>query len=460
MKVKPEPEYEPEPEPEYEPEPEPNSEYEPEPEPELLNCSNAQPEPNPDWETAKMKWDVAWEMHIYIFAIVFAVIAVAALYLLLKHKEGQYKKRCFNTVLILLLIAGCTRFICLVLDPYMSGEPIVLPEALHRVVFGLTLPCLLSAFSLIFLSLIQASKVTFIHRNLMNWKVIGALCGVHFLVNTVAELLVAYKIEARAILLSCYSYVCVWGLFLFIGFPLVGQKIISNLVHSSHSLRKKARKEPLLKVARIAYGAAGCGILLLFVQIYFMVDMYPETRQGGDTCFSDPWLWWTFQTVARITEILMCTLLLCSIYNPSEGYLITCPAFLDIFNCNNSQTDEGVNLECKKAGHLHSKLSEEQDNPISAMSVDSGVCIAMDQPETAVMQEKQVEPQEDQVFPLKAPTLRPLLLSWDHRMSDQLMSLKTSATHPTQPKRVNSALAALEMWTTLTEQTSGNDIEG
>ena len=427
-------------------------EPEPEPEPYLNNSNNcgvAQPEPNPNWEEAKIEWGVAWEAHTYIFATAFALIAFTAVYLLTIRKEGQYRRRCFGTLQILLVITGLTRFLGLVIDPYMTNDPVVLPTAVHRVAFGLALPCLLSAFSLVFLTLIQASKVSFIHRNVMNWKVIVILCSMHFIASTVAELLIAYNIEAKLVMLLCNSYVCLWGLFLFIGFPAVGHKIIYNLVHIKRSVKMKARKEPLLKVARLAYGSAMCGALLLAVQIYFLLDMYGEALQTAGGCFSEPWLWWSFQTIARIAEILMSVILLFSTYNSLEVSRIRCLHFIPC--CTNRaanleayrQTSSGSVIDTRQSNRDCTVLETRDLNPTV---VDSDTFIEVESPVTtlAIGNGKQQEVQllEDQVHDCPMSPTRLLKSPLPYQQSDFVYSSNVvDFVKEPMPKRPSSTSA-------------------
>lgn len=410
------------------------------------DCDNAQPEPHPDWQLAKMEWGAAWGIHVYVFAVAFAVLALAAAYLLTKRKQGQFKRRYFSSLEVLLFILGVTRFFSLVLDPYGSNDPVMLPSPLQRVLFGLALPCLLSAFSLIFLTLMEASKVRFVHRNVMTWKVIAALCASHFILNTLGDLLVAYNIEAQAVLLTCFIYLCLWGLFLFVGFPAVGRKIIYNLVHTSRSVRKKARKEPLLKIARLTYGSAVCGGLLLTVNIYFLLDVYGEAKQDADECHSHPWLWWSFQSVARIVEILMSVLLLYSTYDPQEQSRISC---LRLKPCAVRVDGETNVKSCRKDPRIPEKRQAGDKEgshvveikPSNEPSLDSGVCVQMESSEALPMKQRE-SAWEDQANNCMG-TPEPLLKSPKCRQSEQQFSksgMDSARKHPTRSVSAHAGL--------------------
>jgi hypothetical protein len=453
----PSPELKSDPKPEVKPEPE----VEPEAEAEIYlkgnnNCDIVQPEPNPNWPEAKLEWKAAWETHIYIFAIAFAVIAFTAVYLLTIRKEGKYRKRYFGTLQVLLVIVGLTRFLSLVVDPYMSNDPVTLPVALHRFVFGLALPCLLSAFSLVFLTLIQTSRVSFIHRNVINWKVITTLCSLHFIANTVAELLVSYNIEPRIVLLLCNSYVCLWGLLLFIGFPAVGHKIIYSLVHIKRSIKMKARKEPLIKVARLTYGTAVCGVLLLSVQIYFLLDMYGEAKQTEDGCFSDPWLWWSFQSIARIVEILMSVLLLFSTYNSHEVSRIR---FLNFIFCHTSREAKAGSASMRPSvrnGDTMSSIVETVDLNQTIIDCDTFTEVDLDSPVRKLNdgQQQEIQLLENQLQNCPTtPTRLPRVSATRHIQSALIHS--TEVVHiESMPQRPSSTSVALDRWMDETRSTS------
>ncbi|XP_062500176.1 proline-rich transmembrane protein 4-like [Corticium candelabrum] len=427
---------------------EPEPESEPEPEPvhydNHSDCDGAlfepQPEPHPDWSSAMKEWGAAWEVHVYVYAIAFILLALTAAYLLTKRKEGRFKTGYFLTLQVLLLIIGVTRFISLVIDPYGSMDPVALPLPLQRFIFGLALPCLLSSFSLIFLTLVEASKVRFVSRNIMNWKVIGILCLVHFASNVTGDFLISYNIKPKIIGLVCYFYLCLWGLFMFIGFPVVGHKIICNLIHTSRSVKRRARKEPLLKVARLTYCSAMCGVLLLVAQIYFVLDVYGKARRDSSNCHSDPWLWWTFQSIARLGEIIMSILLLYSTYDPNQQSCIRCVLF------KSCTIEPKQDVQMERQQNRTFVLSHQQRNGNRAIqqeaqiSVDSGVYVTAELTNVAVLKQDDHPSETTVEINDSVGTPQPLLKSSCHHfISYQDVSL--CAKKSLSPSRSVSASA-------------------
>lgn len=313
------------PEPEAEPEPEPEPEVQvpsgiPEAEPEnMTGCGNADAEPHPEWMEAKIAWGDAWQAHIYIFFSLFLLLAVAALYELAKRKNSKFKVRYFSTLQVLVFVAAISEGFTILLDPYGSHETVTLPAPVEKILSGLATPCMVSADSFGFLTLIKESKIRFIHERVVTWKTVTIMCVIHFISNVTASLLSAYNVEAVTLLLLCNIYQCVWGLFLFIGFPLVGHRIIRNLIERSQG--RDGGKEPLLTAAKLTYATSAGGLLLLVVHLYFILDMYNISDSG---CFSDPWTWWSFQTVARVLELVVGYMLLFSTYDSEQQSRIKC----------------------------------------------------------------------------------------------------------------------------------------
>lgn len=260
--------YEPTTEPEitYEPSAEPELTYEPTAEPEITSISNAEPElstepetepgafpesfiflggtgniggsnswpePEPRWSEAFNDWGAAWPLHIYIFglfytfAFIFATVCILSI--IKKFKDGKAKLT--MALLVMVLLFNVSRAISLFADPYYAFNNIHF--ILARIIWSVGLPFLTSSFSLVFLVLLDTTKMDIGPPKFQRFSAISIVTGIHITIVVTSDFIVFYNESAKMMLVFCQGIFLSYGLTLAIGYMYVGIKMKQNCAAGS-----------------------------------------------------------------------------------------------------------------------------------------------------------------------------------------------------------------------------------
>ena len=260
--------FEPSAEPEltYEPTTEPELTYEPSAEPELTSIANAEPElstepetepgafpesfiflggtgniggsnswpePEPRWSEAFNDWGAAWPLHIYIFglcytfAFIFATVCILSI--IKKFKDGKGKLT--MALLVMVLLFNVFRAISLFTDPYFAFNNIHFIIA--SIIWSVGLPFLTSSFSLVFLVLLDTTKMDFGPPKFQRFSAISIVTGIHITIVVASDFVVFYNESAKVMLVFCQGLFLSYGLTLAIGYLYVGIKMKHNCAAGS-----------------------------------------------------------------------------------------------------------------------------------------------------------------------------------------------------------------------------------
>ena len=119
------------------------------------------PEWAPNWTAVSYELDWLWPFHFIGFGCAFFGLALFSLVCLCRiiHTSRRSLKRYFITVCILLFFFSITRSTYLLLDPYGSKAMVDLPAVVETFLSGVAYPFIISSFALVFLSLLEATKL-------------------------------------------------------------------------------------------------------------------------------------------------------------------------------------------------------------------------------------------------------------------------------------------------------------
>ena len=158
----------------------------------LCHSDAAVPEPNPHWvnSSANHSWFTAFQFHIWFFSVCFICIGLYAILSLFSYGKAVLKKRFFLAINSLLILFAVVRATFLIYDPYESSNALqrygnnthLLPIT-TRVLHGLAYPCLTSAFTLIFLAIINCVKVRTVSKKVQHPAFIITVITLHFMVS-------------------------------------------------------------------------------------------------------------------------------------------------------------------------------------------------------------------------------------------------------------------------------------
>eukprot|EP00117_Sycon_ciliatum_P048054 scpid35586/ scgid34264/ len=320
-------------EPEYEPtvNPEAEAEYtstllaEPEAEAEApswneTTVARGAAEPVPDWDAAIPEWGAGWPLHIYVFGALFVILAVVALCLLVQVARRKIAAtRMVTPVLALMVALGTSRAIFLFGDAY--GHTGVYPTVFMQLMFGLTMPCITSAYGLQLFSIVQAFHPQQPGSRGRWMKGLTVAILVHFALSILFDVLIGVNCTvARELSIVCVAFFIAWGMVLFVAFACIGVRVNStmrtrnNLAAKTSGGRKKTQharsllcssySRPLVIVGL----ATSCGLCIMCVYVYGLTAVYHMYEH--DDIHPRPWPWYTFQTLARALELFMAGLMI------------------------------------------------------------------------------------------------------------------------------------------------------
>ena len=288
-----------------------------EPEPSAENDKDqAYAEPVPDWATAKQQWQSAWQLHVYSIGIMSAVVALYSFVSILRlsQKRNLLSRAYFMSLNMLLLVLGTCRAVYFLVDGYNSNG--VFHPVLAYCLLNVAFPCMSSAFSILFLALLQSTEVQLMSAKIQRARYLVVIVAVQFVMSFVIDAVVGMFSSINVLMLVCQVVFVTWSLVLSVGYMYVFQKLIGaalrrqkQLVHLSQvslavdgSMTKPPRKQLMLGVAvKVTLVTAVLGVVYAGLQVYAMVVVY------GFLAFQpEPWPWWALQFAMRIAELGMC----------------------------------------------------------------------------------------------------------------------------------------------------------
>ena len=274
-----------------------------EPEPESESEPEDWPEPGPRWDKAYDTWGVAWEFHIYAFAVCFfLVFAYALYYVVVNVSDGLGKKYLSVSLNAMMVICGFSRAFVLVVDPYHQGTAVDTPIKLMRILWSLTDPCLTAADSLVILSLLETYKLSIAPQRFQKPSAIIAIIGVHFGFVFTADLVVSEFVEAKGMLLFCQVFFITWCSILGICYFLIGYKL-DQLIFKS-GVENEVSQEGRWYIYLI-HASGISNIITSAVYIYSVAGVFGVY---SDVTYVDAWPWWSLQSALRITELVAAVL--------------------------------------------------------------------------------------------------------------------------------------------------------
>ena len=325
------PDSEPEPEPEAEPawNPEGEAEWTGEAGPDEVDmpskggCNPCLAEPEPDWSAAKMEWQVAWEVHVYGTGILFAVLGAYSLLSILRlfRKENLFGQGYFVASNGLLLAMGSCRAVYFLVDGYNTKQ--VFHPVVAYCLYSVGFPCLTSAFSIIFLALLETLQMQVLSPRMQKLSVLIALIVLHFVLSLVTGVVAGFISGSKLMLLICRTLFVLWGLVLFCGYLYIFKNLHQSAVRRQRNAmqllmtksdsdinastlnRKIQMKHPLSVATVVTLVTATLGLACVGLHVYAMVRAYGMFS----TQTPKAWPWWSFMVALRIVELCMCAMM-------------------------------------------------------------------------------------------------------------------------------------------------------
>ena len=392
MRVKPEAE-KPYGEPEHDPEGEPKGE------PEGVTPEPDRPfaEPVPVWEDAFPRWKAAWEIHIYGMGVLFALLAIYSLISIIRLRKKRLLSRGYFVALnLMMLTMGVDRAVYLLVDAY--NHKLIWPAPVAYLLIGLGFPCLTSAFSILFLALLQSTRTQIVPPKIQQPKYLAVVIFIHFSISIASDVIVGFFGNAQALLLVCQGAFLIWGISLSISYLIIFRRLykssvrqfreITRLSMSRRSINMKG-VAPYMKKPQNRWGNAIkvtvvtslMGLVTAGLQLYGASVVYGPFA----TEIPKAWPWWSYQFIFRVAEFIMCALMSFVATQPfrytSDGRekpcTVPCRGVLRWFCCGCNTADH----EIKDAGEdslwntnlFESAQLDSDGNPIPCNAVSVGL---------------------------------------------------------------------------------------
>jgi len=252
---------------------------------------------------------VAWDIHVYLIATLFAILAICSLFNIIRISSFKrlLTRGYFLTLHGILLIIGTSRSVYLFYDAYNINHS--LPEPISHLLLNIVFPLLTSSFAILFLFLLLAGEVKMVSHKLQRASVLALFIIAHLILSISVDLCANTSPFSTLLPVICQ---CLFVI-LCVALGLSYLYLYKSLSHSS--LRKQgnifgtvfsdSHRPTLAHAVRVTLATAMLSLLMAAVQLYGMFGVYEFLGEESPHL----WLWWGFQFSVRVIEISMCFLM-------------------------------------------------------------------------------------------------------------------------------------------------------
>ncbi|XP_060587459.1 uncharacterized protein LOC132742969 [Ruditapes philippinarum] len=218
-----------------------------------------------------------------------------------------------------LVISICVlRATYLMVDAYNSLG--TFPFGLDYFIYSTAFPCMTALFSILFYALLLATRVRAISKKVQKLWVLVLIVSLHFLLSIATDIVVGLFSSASVMIFICQAFFILWGLLMFVGYLVLFRKLYKGAMthqklmtgspneykhNTSHTYQVKPTKQryTLCLAVKITFISAFFGVAIIGFELYGMFGVYGVLKFETKP---DPWPWWTYHTIVRSLEILMC----------------------------------------------------------------------------------------------------------------------------------------------------------
>lgn len=251
---------------------------------------------------------VAWDIHVYLIATLFAILAVCSLLNIIRISSFKrlLTRGYFLTLHGILLIIGTTRSVYLFYDAYNINHSY--PEPVSHLLLNIVFPLLTSSFAILFLFLLLAGEIKMVSHKLQRASVLALLIIAHLILSVSVDLCANTTPFSTLLPIICQ---CLFVI-LCVALGLSYLYLYKSLSHSS--LRKQgnifgsvfsdSHRPTLAHAVRVTLATAMLSLLMAAVQLYGMFGVEYLGKESPHL-----WLWWGHQFSVRVIEVSMCFLM-------------------------------------------------------------------------------------------------------------------------------------------------------
>ena len=178
-------------------------------------------------------------------------------------------------------------------------------------------PCITSAFSILFMALLQTTKMQLLPAKIQRTSILIMIIVLHFMISMLTDFVVGYFSTAAMLMLVCQLATVIWGLFLFGGYLYIFKKLYRNAQWRQREMTRYQLSQiklegvtPITKTPKLTLNIAIRVTLVTAIFGLLFAGIITYSMFGVFSIFSDtvpkPWPWWFFKFSMRIVELAMC----------------------------------------------------------------------------------------------------------------------------------------------------------
>lgn len=269
---------------------------------ELEMSQKGNPEPGPEWPTAIQAWGKAWDLHVYVFAVLYILITIASGYgLAYDLFRNQGIKGLKLTLFLTFLFLGSSRGIMLLVDPYNSRG--ILDLYSSYVTWSLGFPCVLTALGLLLLVFGEATSMEIAPPRFQKLSTALGIMACNIIVVLGVDIVFLLAKKFISLLIICHIYFVLFGIILTVGYCCVGCKLSCNSAASVYG------DTGILRLKMFVFTLAMLNGLFIGIQVFSAFDfvLHPGALSA--------WPWYAVQTSLRALEVSMCLVMLLIAFN-------------------------------------------------------------------------------------------------------------------------------------------------
>ncbi|XP_018019217.1 uncharacterized protein LOC108675699 [Hyalella azteca] len=241
-------------------------------------------------------------VHIYMTGILMGLIVLISLVSLCRIHTCTHliPRGHYVTLQLLILLAGSLRCIILLHDPYgLEGK---LPRALISLLMNSVSPILSTAFALMLLILLRASRFSLLPAKFQSPLVLAVVTGIHIGTSVLIDIsngVLHYPDSARKLVTGIQCFTIGWNMVLIVGY-------VCLLYQSFIRVSKRRVVLPQYTCAVMCLAVLLQAILIVFSFHHIFSREFQMNQQGG----LKTWSWWVLVSFERLIEIFLCASLL------------------------------------------------------------------------------------------------------------------------------------------------------
>lgn len=258
---------------------------------------------------------IAWNIHIYLMAVLFAVLACASVFSLLRVRSYKWllPYSYFVAVHSLLAVIGAVRSVYLFYDAYNIDRSFARP--VNRLMLNVVFPLLVCLFSLMFVFILKIVDLKAdVYYSGRKSNLFLLLVLVYLALSVSVDLFAdrtSYAANLQLVSQCLFVALCILLGLAYIAFYKYANR---SSLRKQNSVYGTAFTDPLrpslAHAIRVMLATSLLSLLMAAILLIGMFCIYDQPH---------PWLWWAFQLSVRVIEVSICFLVFWAAVQPLRG---------------------------------------------------------------------------------------------------------------------------------------------